>query len=276
VNFWTAGLTIAGVVAAALTMSFLMRRRAPVGGVFSDADRAAGVFGVLGTSFAVVLAFVIFLAFESYGTAKDKAGQEAIAVSELFHEARLFSPSTAHDVRGQLVCYARAVISDEWPAMRRHGESALVEGWLTRLSTSVDGASISGDKQSIEYRHWLDQASERLDGRRGRLAEATPFVPRPLWVVLFVGALLLIAYTCVYADPGEKAWVQAMMVTSITVIVVLGLLSVRFLDSPYENRSGSIKPTEMSRTLRLMDDAQRIAATPTPAPCDSTGRPAPG
>ncbi len=127
-NFWGAGLTIAIVVAAALTLMLLIRRRAPMGGLFVDSDRAAGVFGVLGTSFAVVLAFVIFLAFESYGTAKSKAGEEAVAVTELFHEARLFSPSTADEVRGELVCYARSVIRDEWPAMRKQRESAVVEG----------------------------------------------------------------------------------------------------------------------------------------------------
>lgn len=101
-------------------------------------------------------------------------------------------------------------------------------------------------------------------------------VPLPLWVVLIIGAVLVIGYTCFFADPGERIWVQAMMVGSITVIVVSGLLSVRFLDMPYENRTGSIKPVEMARTLRLMEDAQRLSGTSAPAPCDSTGRPLPG
>ncbi len=149
------------------------------------------------------------------------------------------------------------------------------KGWLARLDTSAERASISGDKQSVEYGRWLDQAGERRDGRRGRLAEASPFVPFPLWVVLIIGAVLVIGYTCLYADPGERVWVQAMMVSSITVIVVSGLLSVRFLDLPYENRSGSIKPVEMSRTLRIMEDAQRASGASAPTPCDWTGRPAP-
>lgn len=51
------------VVSVAVTVAtmLLVRRRAPVGGFFTDSDRAAGIFGVTGTGFAVFLAFVIFL-----------------------------------------------------------------------------------------------------------------------------------------------------------------------------------------------------------------------
>ena len=55
------------VVACAVTISamLLVRRRAPEGSYFSDGDRASGVFGVLATGFALLLGFMIFLAFES-------------------------------------------------------------------------------------------------------------------------------------------------------------------------------------------------------------------
>jgi hypothetical protein len=89
-NLWIAGVTVLAAVAAAVALMLFARRRAPEGGHFSDLDRAAGVFGVVGTSFAVLLAFVIFVAFESYVSAKENAGEEAVAVSELFHTAQLF------------------------------------------------------------------------------------------------------------------------------------------------------------------------------------------
>jgi hypothetical protein len=40
-----------------LNRPLLLRRRAPDGGYYHDPDRAAGAFGVLGASFAVLLAF---------------------------------------------------------------------------------------------------------------------------------------------------------------------------------------------------------------------------
>lgn len=87
---WLAAIVIAGVVAAAVAAKLLVRRRAPRGGFFSDSSRSAGSFGVIGTMFAVVLAFVIFLALESYQRARAEAGVEAVAVTELYQVAGLF------------------------------------------------------------------------------------------------------------------------------------------------------------------------------------------
>jgi hypothetical protein len=100
VSPWLAAIVIVGVVAVAVAAKLLVRRRAPLGGFFSDSSRAAGTFGVIGTMFAVVLAFVIFLALESYQRARAQAGIEAVAVTELYQVADLFP------LRGASACAA--------------------------------------------------------------------------------------------------------------------------------------------------------------------------
>lgn len=82
----------------------------------------------------------------------------------------------------------------------------------------------------------------------------------------------MIGYTVFFADSGERFLVQAMMIGTLTAVVVSSLLTIRFLDRPYENRSGSIKPVEMTRALRLMEGAARL---PGPARCDLDGWPSP-
>jgi hypothetical protein len=42
------------------------------------------------------------------------------------------------------------------------------------------------------------------------------------------------------------------MIAAVAIVVVSGLVLVRFLDNPYEDKSGSIKPTAMTRTLEQM------------------------
>src|SRR5688572_28119864 len=98
-------LSIAIVVVATATaigVLLLLRRRAPDGGYYHDPDRAAGVFGVLGASFAVLLAFVIFLSFEDFDNAKAAAEDEALAVLEQFEAAELFAPSDRDVLQGEL------------------------------------------------------------------------------------------------------------------------------------------------------------------------------
>jgi hypothetical protein len=54
---------------------YLVRRRAPAGGFYTDVDRAGAIFGVVGTAFAVLLAFVIFVAFQSLRQREDTGSE---------------------------------------------------------------------------------------------------------------------------------------------------------------------------------------------------------
>jgi hypothetical protein len=265
---------IAFAVATTVTLMLLVRRfAAPAGGFFTDSDRAAGVFGVTGTGFAVLLAFVIFLSFSSYDRAREKASAEAVAISQLFRTAKLFSPDTRRKLHAELICYARAVVHDEWNTMRDDRESPVVDGWLVRIEQTVETIDVNGDKQLVAYEHWFDQAAERREGRRGRLAEAEPLVPSLVWLALFLGGALIVAYMCFYADPAEPVVVQALMMGVVTTMVVAGMLVVRFLDRPYENASGSIKPTAMTMTLGRMETESAASDTDAARLCDERGRP---
>ena len=75
---------------AAIAAMLLVRRGAPDGSYFHDGDRAAGVFGVLATGFAVLLGFVVFLAFASYDAARAGAETEAFTVAEQVETAQFF------------------------------------------------------------------------------------------------------------------------------------------------------------------------------------------
>src|SRR4029077_13044497 len=107
----------------------LVRRRAPAGSYFEDGDRAAGVFGVLATGFAVLLGFVVFLAFESYDTSRSGAEQEAQIVTQQFETAQFFPKPARAPLLGELVCYARTVIHQEWPQMESGSLGDAVNPW---------------------------------------------------------------------------------------------------------------------------------------------------
>lgn len=258
-------------VATTVAAMLLVRRRAPVGGFFTDSDRAAGIFGVTGTGFAVFLAFVIFLSFESYDRARESASIEAVATTELFRVVQLFPDRPRVQLHGQLVCYARSVINHEWTAMQEQRESPIVQDWVVWLERTIEGIEIRNDKQGIAYEQWFDRAAERREGRRGRLAEAFPYVPAIVWAALILGGLLLLIYVCFFADRGERWLVQALMMAAITVMVVSGLLLVRYLDRPYETASGGIKPSAMRSTLTVMESESERLGPQGSIPCDESG-----
>jgi hypothetical protein len=84
--------------------------------------------------------------------------------------------------------------------------------------------------------------------------------------LLGLGAFVTIAYMCAQADRREGLLIQSIPVGFFSALVTAGLLVVFLLDHPYTNESGSIAPTEMRRTLTLIDHG---SATP----CDERGIP---
>jgi hypothetical protein len=220
VRTWIAAVVLVVVVTAAIAIKLLLRRRAPMGGWFTDSSRGDGTFGVLGTMFTVILAFVIFLALESYQRARSGSSDEAVAVTKLHSTAELFHAPSSDRLQGGLVCYARAVIDDGWRAMREErGPSERVQFWIDELAREFGIADPHGAQEEAAYAEWLAEESERRDGRRARLAEAPAFVPLPLWVVLIIGAALTIGFMCIQADPRERVVIQSVTIGFITTLV---------------------------------------------------------
>src|SRR6476469_2301217 len=103
--------------AFAISAMLLVRRGAPEGGRFKDGDRASGVFGVLAGGFAIIAGFIIFLAFTTYDQSRSGGEAEALTVVQQFETAQFMPPAARERLGGELVCYARSVVREEWPRM---------------------------------------------------------------------------------------------------------------------------------------------------------------
>jgi Protein of unknown function (DUF4239) len=251
-DLWLAALIILGAAAVSAAGMLILRRWAPEGTYFKDPIPAGAVYTVAGTAYMVIVAFVFFVAFESYHAAKTDAQDEATATLAMFHAVGPFSPETRARLQRQVICYAREVISRGWPAMREGKDSPVVDARVRALEETAERTPISGAKQLAAYEEWFALNEERRRGRQGRIAEAEGLVPPVVWLILITGAVVVIATVGFFADVRETPVTQAAMIAAVAIIVVSGLVLVRFLDNPYEDKSGSIKPTAMTRTLEQM------------------------
>ncbi len=254
---WLAALFILGIAALSAAGMLLVRRRAPEGTFFKDPIPGGAVYTVVGTAYMVILAFVFFIAFESYGGAKTDAEEEATATLAMFHAAQPFGAAARAELQAQTICYAREVISDGWPAMRKGGFDPVVDARVSAMEDSAEKVPVQGAKQAAAFEHWFSLNEERRQGRQGRIGESRGLVPPVIWLILIIGAVVVIASVGLFADRAESAVTQAALVAAVAVIVASGLVLVRFLDKPYEDKSGSIRPTAIQRTLTLMEREHR-------------------
>jgi hypothetical protein len=269
----------AGIVIGVAVVSVALlwaARRSPLNERFAgEVGEHNKAFDFLGTAFAVLLAFVVLEAYESYNDAKSGAEVEAEAVLQLSRTAEAFAPEEHERLEGLLVCYGRAVIHHGWPAMRDAEGSPVVNDWGTRFREEALRVGIHSLVQEGSFRQLLIEQDSRIEGRRTRLAEAVRIVPLPLWIVLLLGAALTIGWVVLSAGRRGSFIVQAAVVVSVAAMVTSALLLVWFLDHPFADESGSITPIEMEHTLETIaeeEDDQAVEVTP---PCTRAGDPQP-
>jgi hypothetical protein len=269
VNLWLVGLIVAAAAAVAVGVMYVVRRRSKADHFFIEIERGAGIFAFLGTAFAVILAFVVLEAFQSFNDAKSGAEEEATTLVQLSRTAEFFPAAEHEPIEGVLICYGRAVINDEWPAMKEGRRSPVVQTWVNQFQGELKQLHPKTPEQEAAFLQLLVQQDKRTDARRARLSEANRALPAPVWFLLGLGAFVTVGFALFFADRRERFIVQGSLIAAITALVVSGLLLVWFLDHPYENRSGSIKPDEMERQLVIVETEHKNVARP----CDEGGQP---
>jgi hypothetical protein len=271
VNLYWAALIVAAAAAAAITAMLLVRRRAPEGSYFEDGDRAAGVFGVLATGFAVLLGFVVFLAFQSFDTSRSGAETEAQIVLQQFETAQLMPAAVRGRFSGELVCYARSVVHQEWPRMEAGTLTDGYNPWGIAMFDTLKTVEPHSASEQAAYSKWLDQRTDRESARADRTHGAEGVIPTPLWIVLLLSAGLIFIFMLFFADSGERAIVQATMMGSVAVVITSTLLLLWFLDNPYSSGVGGLRPFAMERTVKRLTQDTGIASERFRIPCDREG-----
>jgi hypothetical protein len=268
-----AGLVVAGVTVVTVTAMLLVRRGAPAGSYFEDGDRAAGVFGVLATGFAVLLGFVVFLAFESYDTSRSGAETEAQIVTQQFETAHLFPVAARAPLSGALVCYARTVIHQEWAQMEASTLGDKANPWGVVTFRILSNAEPKSATEQAAYAKWLDERSDREQARTDRIHGGEGVIPVPLWIVLLLTSGVIFVFMLFFADSAERAVVQATLMGGVAIVISSMLLLLWFLDNPYHAGVGGLRPVAMERAVRILDQEAAEVGGKFRVPCDERGNP---
>src|SRR4051794_11668407 len=272
-NVVWAFLIVAAVCALAIGALLFVRSRAPEGGFFQDGDRAAGVFGVLATGFSVLLGFIVFLAFASYDQSRTGAEHEALVVAQQVENAQFFARPAGAVLTGELVCYGRSVVHSEWDRMRKGTQGDAINPWGVAMFRTLQTVTPQTDTQRSAYDKWLDQTSQREEARLDRIHGAVGVIPGTLWIVLFFIAAVILVYMLFFADSGERAVTQSMLIGSVTAVIAAMMLLLNGLDAPFHRGVGGLQPVAMERSLRITDQALSAVGTRAKLPCDAAGRP---
>jgi hypothetical protein len=272
-NIFLAIFLVLATTSIAVCAILLVRRIAPDGGYFNDGDRAAGVFGVLATGFGILLGFIVFLAFASYDTSRAGAEEEALLVGQQFETAQFLPSEVRGRLAGELICYGRYVIDQEWPQMETGDLNSQLNPWGIALFETLSTVEPESNSEQSAYDKWLEQTSERESARQDRVHGAEGIIPLSLWLVLFVGAGVIFVFMLFFADSGERWVVQGLLIGSVVAVMTATFILIYTLNRPFQPSTGGLRPVAMERMLNILEgELADVGQRETP-PCTESGEP---
>jgi hypothetical protein len=227
------GLVVVTVGLSALGLT-ITRWRVPPARLAKYQDVAGFVIAVVGVIYAVLLAFVVVIVWEDFGSADTTASNEAVAVGNLYRDAIGIGGPQGRDLESAVQTYATSVVDTEWPHMAVHQtgspetEKDLNVVWHYVKALHVPaGAPIQDDFAEQAVR----DVSTATEDRHSRLIESQSQIPGTLWAVLLVGAFITITFTYFFALDSLKH--QVLMVSALATLIALSLLVILTLNLPY-------------------------------------------
>jgi hypothetical protein len=215
--------------------------------------------------------FFIVIAFQSYDQSVTGAEVEATVVAQQVETAQFLPSDTAEELTGQLICYARSVVGPEWASLGDTTRVDTVNPWAAEMYRTIKSADPQTTAEQSAYDRWMDQTGQREQARLDRSHGAGGLIPPPLWVVLLVIFAVILVYMLFFADPGEGAVTQGMLMGSVTGVIAMLLVLLVYFNNPQGEGVGQLQPTAMERTLRLIDAELVVAGLDLNPPCDGDG-----
>jgi hypothetical protein len=195
-------------------------------------DVAGFIFAVVGVLYAVLLAFVVIVGWESLSSARAITYTETDQLGNIYYLSRFFPSSQGAAIDGLAVEYAHVVVDHEWPLMDKEGQSSpQAQDLVYQIRDDVFAFTPRSGQQQALYEQALASVDAFSAARRDRLVSMNDVVQAPLWVVLIAGALITVGFSLLFGLENKTAYIG--MVASLAVLITLTLILVKNMQHPY-------------------------------------------
>ena len=230
---WLIGILLLFVLPALVVAVQLgIRRRWPVLVEGDQNDVVGFIIAVVGVIYAVLLAFVVIVAWETFDEAEGVVGQEASALRSMQRDS-VGLPTEAQEPLQDLVQeYATRVIDDEWPAMAdgEPGDPG-VGDIFDEMAGTISGTEVTTPSQQEFVGAEAEQLNQLVSLRSQRLDFVDSGIPGVLWLALIVGAVVTVGFALLFGV--ERTALQLVLVASLAALVGSLLMVAAAFNYPF-------------------------------------------
>ena len=250
---WLIGVLLVIVLpAVALAIQWGIRRRWPALAKGQHNDVVGFIIAVVGVIYAVLLAFVVIVTWETFDGAEEVVGQEASALRSIYRESIAFPGNTQERLHVLVLEYAENVTSFEWPGMARgqQGDDR-VGAVLDQFAAAISQAPVTTPNQQEFVGAEAERLSQLVSLRSQRLDYVNQGIPGVLWIAMIVGAIVTVGFALMFGL--EQAGLHSVMVGSLSALVGVLFFVAVTINYPF---SGEVS-VETAPFERVISDFSR-------------------
>jgi hypothetical protein len=187
---------------------------------------------VLGTTYAVIIGFMLYAVWTSFQSAEINANNEANCLVSVFRLADGLPAAQRVQIHQLAREYANIVIDQEWPAMTKGELSPSGHPVIDKLWAVAMQARPATFAEQTTMSLALAEISNMTEHRRVRELESESSLPGILWVLMILGGGITTLSSCLFGTDNFK--LHVVQVISLTLILSLTLVAIADIDRPFQ------------------------------------------
>jgi Protein of unknown function (DUF4239) len=189
-------------------------------------------FGMVGLLYAILLAFVVVVAWEQFNSAEESTHTEVTRLSNLFRDAEPLPDADQNRIQNGLVVYVQNVIDREYDTMADGESDGPTEAAYEAIWTGFYSAQVEGDgPAAVFYGSAVGRLNELGEARRLRILSSQSTIPLPLWILLLWGGFFTISWLFPFYMADTR--VQTVALGSVGAFTGFVLFLIYALQHPF-------------------------------------------
>jgi hypothetical protein len=218
-------------LAVVLAGLFMVRWLAPASWLHANNEVAGNYLQTLGTIYAVLLAFVVFVVWQQHNDTRGAVAAEANELSDLDRLMQAFPEAVRARVSACTCAYRQAVVEEEWTALAQGRTSHRAEQTLEGIWRALEVIEPRARREEVLYAEALARFNDLSDARTHRLHCSRLRLPSGLWVLLLTNGGLVIGSMWLFGL--ESFWAHALMTLALAGSIAFILYLIADLDNPF-------------------------------------------
>jgi hypothetical protein len=223
-------------IIVAFVSAIIVRQFFDVHQLESNLSLITSVYTVLGTLYAVLLAFSVTGVWQDFSKALMYVQKEADALTDLVHMVDAIDEKKQLNFRSLALAYAAVVVNVEWPTLADMSNNFLSVHEASHnasliLMQAILAIKPENERQQIIFAQALSLLNNWEDARRTRIMLARGDSAKALWPLLIAGGVILFAFHGLFITASTGIWAGLLLGLSFTIGLAFYLIFT--LDCPF-------------------------------------------